>query len=141
MPLTVEIPDSALDALNLPPEELRKELRIDLAVALYARGALPIGKAMEFAGLVRRDFERLPKERQVRRPFDEVELQRELAQPLDETDRNRDQAGLAFAIICQSALVVVRRIAFRVRRVVRGGSEVLFEGHHACRFLVSPLSV
>lgn len=79
MTFTLEIPDSALNALNLPPEELRKELRIDLAVALYARGALPIGKAMECAGLVRRDFERLLKERQVRRPFDEAELQRELA--------------------------------------------------------------
>lgn len=79
MTFTLEIPDSALNALNLPPEELRKELRIDLAVALYARGALPIGKAMEFAGLVRRDFERMLKERQVRRPFDKAELQRELA--------------------------------------------------------------
>lgn len=79
MTFTLEIPDSALNALNLPPEELRKELRIDLAVVLYARGALPIGKAMEFAGLVRRDFERLLKERQVRHPFDKAELQRELA--------------------------------------------------------------
>lgn len=84
MPLTLEIPDAAVDALNLPPEELRKELRIDLAIALYARGALPIGKAMEFAGLVRRDFERLLKDRQVRRPFDDAELQRELAWPLSD---------------------------------------------------------
>jgi len=77
--LTLEIPESALDALNLPPDELRTELRIDVAVALYVRGALPIGQAMEFAGVIRRDFEGLLKERQVRRPFDETELQRELA--------------------------------------------------------------
>ena len=57
----------------------RRELRIDLAVALYARGALPIGKAMEFAGLVRRDFERLLKERRMVRPFTLEELNRDLA--------------------------------------------------------------
>ena len=54
-------------------------MRIDLAVALYARGALPIGKAMEFAGLVRRDFERLLKERRMVRPFTLEELNRDLA--------------------------------------------------------------
>ena len=75
---TIEIPDSALAGMHLPPEELRVELKRDLAVVLYARGALPIGKAMEFVGLNRRDFERLLKERQVRRPFDETELAREL---------------------------------------------------------------
>jgi predicted HTH domain antitoxin len=79
MTLTLEIPESVVEALNLPTEELRAELRIDLAVALYARGALPIGKAMDLAGLVRRDFERVLKEREVRRPFDETEIQRELA--------------------------------------------------------------
>jgi predicted HTH domain antitoxin len=77
--LTLDIPDSVVAAMRLPPEELRAELRLDLAVVLYARGALPIGKAMEFAGMSRRDFERLLKERQVRRPFDEAELKRELS--------------------------------------------------------------
>ena len=78
MSFMIEIPDSAVAEMRLSPDELRVELRRDLAVVLYARGALPIGKAMEFAGLVRRDFERLLKERQVRRRFDEVELDREM---------------------------------------------------------------
>lgn len=78
MSFMIEIPDSAVAEMRLSPDELRVELRRDLAVVLYARGALPIGKAMEFAGLVRRDFERLLKERQVRRPFDQIELDREL---------------------------------------------------------------
>ena len=79
MPLRFEIPDSAVAALRLPPDELRSELRRDLAVALYARGALPVGKAMELAGMNRRDFEALLKARDVRRPFDQKELERELA--------------------------------------------------------------
>lgn len=76
---TLDIPDSVVAALQLEPEKLRAELRQDLAAVLYARGALPIGKAMEFAGMARRDFERLLKERQIRRPFDKTELRRELS--------------------------------------------------------------
>jgi predicted HTH domain antitoxin len=79
MPLTLEIPDSAVNALNLPPEELRKELRIDLAIALYARGALSAGKAAEFAGIGRMDFEHLLCERRVERPYTMEELERDLA--------------------------------------------------------------
>ena len=79
MPLMLEIPDSTVATLQLSPEDLRKELRQDLAVALYARGALPVGKALELAGLTRREFEGLLKAREVRRPFDEVELDREMA--------------------------------------------------------------
>jgi predicted HTH domain antitoxin len=78
MSVMLEIPDSAVAELRLSPEQLQTELRRDLAAILYARGALPIGKAMEFAGLNRRDFERVLKHRQVRRPFDEAELKREL---------------------------------------------------------------
>lgn len=78
MSVTLEIPESAVAEMRLPPDQLRAELRRDLAVVLYARGALPIGKAMEFAELNRRDFEHLLKVRQVRRPFDDAELEREL---------------------------------------------------------------
>ena len=79
MTLTLDIPDSVVNALNLPPEELRKQLRIDLAVALYSRGALSEGKAAEFAGIGRMDFEQLLCERRVERPFTMEELERDLA--------------------------------------------------------------
>lgn len=82
MSVTLEIPDSAVAELRLSPERLQTELRQDLAAILYARGALPIGKAMEFAELNRRDFERVLKERQVRRPFDDTELAQELRGPV-----------------------------------------------------------
>ncbi len=79
MALTLEIPDSAVAALEMSPEQARRELQRDLAVLLYARGALSIGKSIELAGMARRDFEHLLKERGARRPFDEVELNRELS--------------------------------------------------------------
>jgi predicted HTH domain antitoxin len=78
MSLTIVIPDSALASLQLPPEQLRRELQEDLAVILYARGALPVGKAMELAGVTRREFEALLKARNVERPFEDSELDREL---------------------------------------------------------------
>jgi predicted HTH domain antitoxin len=79
MPLMLEIPDSAVAALQLPPDKLRDELRRDLAVVLYAGGALPVGKAMEFAGLSRGEFEAMLKAGGVRRPLDRQDLERELA--------------------------------------------------------------
>lgn len=75
----LEIPDSTVATLQLPPEAASKELRRDLAVALYARGALPVGKAMELAALTRREFDELLKMRNVRRPLDRGEIERELA--------------------------------------------------------------
>ena len=79
MTLTFEIPDFVVDALNLPPEELREELRIDLIVALYARGALSIGKAAEMSQLSRWAFEDVLACRKVERPFTIEELKRDLA--------------------------------------------------------------
>lgn len=79
MAVVLEIPDEALLGLGLPPNELNRELRQDLAVVLYVRGALPIGKAMELAELPRHEFEQALKVQQVRRPFDASDLARELS--------------------------------------------------------------
>ncbi len=51
-----------------------------------------------------------------------------------EAGRNLDQPGLAGRLFRQAALVIVGLIA------AGGGGEELFEGHHSCRLLVSPLS-
>ena len=51
MALTIEIPDEAVQALGLPAPEVRVELTKELAVEVYARGVLSLGKAVEMAGL------------------------------------------------------------------------------------------
>ncbi len=79
MQLTLEIPDAAADAMRIPREEVGAELRKEMAVALYARGAFSAGKAAEFAGIGRVAFEQLLCERRVVRPFSIDELERDLA--------------------------------------------------------------
>ena len=76
--LTLEIPAEILDALRFPPAELENELRKELAVALYRRGILPLGKARLLAGMDRWQFEQLLGERQVARHYTETDLEEDL---------------------------------------------------------------
>ena len=42
--LTLEVPDEVLEAVKLPPAEVEKEFRKELALALYQRGVLSLGR-------------------------------------------------------------------------------------------------
>ena len=79
MTLTIEIPDEAVEALRMPASEVEAELKKELALVLYARGALSAGKAVELAGVNRAAFERLLAERRIERPFTSAELEQDLA--------------------------------------------------------------
>ena len=65
--LTLEIPGDILDAVRLPPDEMEREFRKELALALYQRGALPLGKARRLAQMTYWAFDawlgRLPSSR------------------------------------------------------------------------------
>ncbi|WP_263808031.1 UPF0175 family protein [Salinibacter sp.] len=76
--LSVDIPDDVAAALRLPPDTAEEEVRKELAVTLYARQLLPLGKARQLAGLSRRDFEALLGERQVPRDYTETNLEEDL---------------------------------------------------------------
>ena len=45
MEVVLKIPDDVVDAVKLPPQEIEPEFRKELALALYQRGALSLGKA------------------------------------------------------------------------------------------------
>jgi len=77
--LVVEIPEDVSDALRLPPAEQEQELRKELAVSLYQRGVLPLGKARHLAGMQRRDFDRLLSERKTIRHYSEDDLNDDIA--------------------------------------------------------------
>jgi len=67
MPLTITIPDSVVDAIRMPEKHLLDNLVLELALALYADGALSFGKAREFSGLGKYEFGQfLAKHRQIR---------------------------------------------------------------------------
>ena len=77
--LTLEVPSEVVDAVRLPPGEIERELLKELAVGLYRRGVLSLGKARVLARMTRWEFERLLGDRQVPRHYTETDLDEDLA--------------------------------------------------------------
>ncbi len=78
MSLKLDIPDDVAHALRLPPAEAESEMLKELALALYARGALGFGKARALAGLSTWEFDELLGERRVNRPYGQDDLEMDL---------------------------------------------------------------
>ncbi len=76
--LIVEIPEEISQALRLPPAEQERELRRELAVALYQRGVLGFGKARRLAGASHWEFDQLLGERKIVRHYDDDDLRDDL---------------------------------------------------------------
>ncbi len=76
--LTLEVPTEVIDAAKLPPGELEKELLKELAIALYNRGVLSLGKARLLARMTRWQFGQLLAERQIPRHYSEADLEDDL---------------------------------------------------------------
>ena len=76
--VSVEIPERIALSLKIPDSELQDRLKTELAVRLYQKGILGIGKARELAGLTKWQFlEKLTKE-QIPLNYDVEELERDL---------------------------------------------------------------
>jgi predicted HTH domain antitoxin len=75
MSIRLEIPDSVAQAMQLPAAEQEQQLLVELAVALYARGVLPFGKARELAGASRYEFGLLLERRSIPRHYTAEDLQ------------------------------------------------------------------
>ncbi len=76
--ITLEIPEDVLSAMKLPEEEIERELRKELALALYQRGVLPLSKARRLAGVTRWEFEELLGQRQIPRHYAEADLEEDI---------------------------------------------------------------
>ncbi|BAD85106.1 hypothetical protein, conserved, UPF0175 family [Thermococcus kodakarensis KOD1] len=77
--MEIVIPDDIITAMKLPRGEVERELRVDLAVILYQRGILPLGKAAKLAGMTKREFLEELAKRKVPRHYTEKELEEDLA--------------------------------------------------------------
>lgn len=76
--LFLEIPVDVLDSVKFPPDEIEKEFRQELALALYQRGVLSSGKACILAQMTRWQFESLLGHRRIPRHYSEVELEEDI---------------------------------------------------------------
>jgi predicted HTH domain antitoxin len=77
--LTFDVPDCIFEEIHLTPAAAQAELTKEVAVVLYARGILSLGRASEISGVTRPEFEALIARRHIERPYDMVELERDLA--------------------------------------------------------------
>lgn len=79
MPLQLEFNDEIQDALRIPPDEQESRLRRELALRLYEKGLLSLGKARQFAGMEKWNFLLLLAQDGISRQYDKKELNRDLA--------------------------------------------------------------
>ena len=78
MTFHLDIPESIAKSLRLPAPEIEPRLRNELAVALYAQGILPFGKAAELAELSRFAFADLVAQRNIARHYTEDDVAQDL---------------------------------------------------------------
>lgn len=76
--MSLEIPAEVLDAVRLPPKEVEPEFRKELALALYQRGVLSLGKARLLAQMTRWEFEELLGQRKILRHYTDVDLKEDI---------------------------------------------------------------
>ena len=71
----LEVPQEILDSARLTPSELK----VEMALHLYAQRRLSIGKARELAGLTLWEFRQLLASRRIPPHYDEVDLEEDVA--------------------------------------------------------------
>ena len=76
--IKLEIPGEILTALKLPPDEAEAELRKELALSLYQRGVLSVGKAKKLAGMDIWSFDKLLGERHIQRHYTKEDLREDI---------------------------------------------------------------
>ena len=72
---TLEVSQDILDSARLT----LAELKVEMAVYLYAQGRLSIGKARELAGMSLWEFRQLLASRRVAPHYDEIDLNEDVA--------------------------------------------------------------
>ena len=73
--VVIRVPRDVVEGARVPEEEFERVARIELAVALYARGVLSLGQARRLAGLSKWEFLEELAKRGVERHYTREELE------------------------------------------------------------------
>jgi len=77
--MELKIPKQIENSLRIPESEVKGELIKELALSLYQRGALSLGKARELAGMSKWSFQEELRTRRVIRHYREEDLKDDIA--------------------------------------------------------------
>ncbi len=77
--IVIRIPRDVVEGARIPEKEFERIARIELAVALYARGILSLGQARRLAGLSKWEFLEELAKRGVERHYTREELEDDIA--------------------------------------------------------------
>ncbi len=75
----IAIPDDVLNSMKIPRSDQERVLKMELALALYGRGILTMGKARRLAGVSKREFLEELGKRKIERHYTTEELEEDLA--------------------------------------------------------------
>ena len=79
MSVTLDIPDDFARRLETQPQAAEAELRLEVAVALYRAGSLPVGRAAGIAGVSESAFADILRQRRVPMPYSLTDLEHDIA--------------------------------------------------------------
>ncbi|AIY89563.1 UPF0175 family protein [Geoglobus acetivorans] len=75
----ITIPEDVLASMKLPEKDRERILKVELAIALYRRGVLSIGKARKLAEMSKWEFMEELGRRKIERHYTEKELEEDIA--------------------------------------------------------------
>lgn len=77
--ITISLSEDIVGSVRIPPDEIEEELRKELAVALYARQILSMGKARKLANVTVWEFRQLVAKHNLVTTYNEAELAEDIA--------------------------------------------------------------
>ena len=79
MSVTLDVSDDFAKRLENQPEAAEAGLHLELVVALYRSGSLPVGRAARIAGLGQEQFSEILRQRRVPMPYSMNDLEHDIA--------------------------------------------------------------
>ncbi len=75
---SVDIPEDVLASIKIPEEDMEKVLKVELAIALYQRGIISLGKARKMAEMDKWEFLEELGKRKISPHYTEKELKEDI---------------------------------------------------------------